>query len=785
MKGKIIMDTTISDATLITTKEAAQILGVAPRTIASWRERKLFGVPFFTADAMKNGAWFYERERVEQLKAVYHKGILGNMYKLARKFKDVEVCPFDICGTRSYLKHLEKIPPKYLFSDEVAQVLEVTEKTLSIWRDNGTFVEDVQYHDGTFGYLAERVYAKKAAGDNHDETADNTPPDAAQDTQSKDSLIAEMEEAIEEFAKLAISQSATLTLKPKIRFYRQTLTKLVARLKADSMPFPVLSTDPSVKLADILKEAGLPNANITEKFDEFNGEDVYTTWIVKDIDEVKKFFRCALKYLESEISPSGLSLKQRKALFSGDDTDLDNACRIAFFYKNQLRYVPGLDVWATYDGAKWILGEDGKSSSVYPYVRKLADKMKDAAKDDKERKFAKKFASMKKISPAISFMKGIEEIFIKQQDLDTHKNLLNCKNGVVDLETKKLYPHDPDLLLTQQVHAEYKPAHHNDVVDNFFKTILPDEETRLAFLRFLGYGLTGEINEEKALFIFGGGGNGKGTLTQSLLRLIGNYAMPFPIKAILQRYQTKDCNAATPVFSQLEYKRLAIAEEIPKGERLDIAQFKLLTGGDQLPVRKLHHELSVITDPTHKMIFSGNHLPELDDARDFGLIRRLLVIRFTQTFNADNCDVNLKHKLLQPDALSGLLSLLVDNAAQWYQDGLLSSSAMVQTKNDYLRQEDFVAEFIDENCVVTANGVIPLKDFLNRLRDNSIMAKRMTDRALRDTVSRTLAAMQGVEKKKLHGGIYKIVGLGWLADNTDGFGDDFAGDPIPDSAVPF
>ena len=81
---------------LISTADAAQILGVAPRTVASWRERKLFGVPFFPADEKKNGAWFYYRERVLQLKEVYHKGILQNMYKLARKFEGVKVCPFDI-----------------------------------------------------------------------------------------------------------------------------------------------------------------------------------------------------------------------------------------------------------------------------------------------------------------------------------------------------------------------------------------------------------------------------------------------------------------------------------------------------------------------------------------------------------------------------------------------------------------------------------------------------------------------------------------------------------------
>ena len=509
-------------------------------------------------------------------------------------------------------------------------------------------------------------------------------------------------------------------------------------------------------------------AEINAKWNSFNAEK--GEWSI-----------ATLIFFAKKFGYSGTAL----LFFNGDDTDLDNARRIAYVFRDKLRYMTDTDSWATFDGAKWIVGEDSKISSIYPFISELADTMKTTAKSEKERKLAKTFASMKKINPAIAFMKGVKEIFITRKDLDQHKNLLNCLNGVVDLESKKFYPHSPDLLLTQQINAAYKPNLRSDIVDNFFNTILPDADTRAAFLRFLGYGLTGEINEEKALFIFGDGGNGKGTLTQTLLRLIGTYATPFPIKAILQRYQTKDCNAATPAFSQLECKRLAIAEEIPKGERLDIAQFKSLTGGDQLPVRRLHHELSIIEDPTHKMIFSGNHLPELDDARDFGLIRRLLVINFTQTFDASNCDVYLKQKLLMPDALSSLLSLLIDNAAQWYKNGLLNSDAMIQTKNEYLKREDFVAEFIDENCVQVATGVIPLKDFLNRLRDSSATARHMTDRALRDTVSRTLAAMQNVEKKRRNQGTI-IFGLGWIVDDTDPFANDFTGgESIPDSATPF
>ena len=67
---------------LLSTKEAAKLINVSPNTLTQWRVRKLFGVPFFTADEMHGDTWYYYRERVEQLKSVYKKGILRNFRKI-------------------------------------------------------------------------------------------------------------------------------------------------------------------------------------------------------------------------------------------------------------------------------------------------------------------------------------------------------------------------------------------------------------------------------------------------------------------------------------------------------------------------------------------------------------------------------------------------------------------------------------------------------------------------------------------------------------------------------
>ena len=68
--------------------------------------------------------------------------------------------------------------------------------------------------------------------------------------------------------------------------------------------------------------------------------------------------------------------------------------------------------------------------------------------------------------------------------------------GVVDLENGKLLQHDSSLLMTQYTNAIYVPNYHNVFLEQTVKKILPDEETRESFMRFLGYTITASICED-------------------------------------------------------------------------------------------------------------------------------------------------------------------------------------------------------------------------------------------------------------------------------------------------
>ena len=468
-----------------------------------------------------------------------------------------------------------------------------------------------------------------------------------------------------------------------------------------------------------------------------------------------------LNAVEAELNKkdaAGLTDEDWDFIFSGDHSDLVFANRLEKFCGSNVRWLTDDERWLIFDGKIWKHGSE-KNSCISSFARKLAEAMIQNAETKNERDLADKLKSAKKISSAITLLKSCDSILITADDLNRHNELFCVQNGVINLQTGELYPLDPKYLITQQSPAIYRPGYRNSTVDNFLTSILPDEETRAALIRFLGYSATGEVIEEKALFLYGPGGNGKGTLTRTLLILFGDYGTVLRPSAVLYTGRPQDAGAATTELNPLEFCRLAIIEELPQGGRLDVAKYKNLTGSDFIPIRRLHQE-QIYIEPHFSPILSGNYRPELSDTRDPGLLRRLLNIDFVQSFIGKARDPYLKKKLAEADAQSGLLSLIVDAAQVWYSDGLLESSAMKQATHDFLHENDFIGEFIAEHCERGLNLSIPRKAFLERLKKEypaeCLRQFNNRDRALVDTIKR----IDGISYD-IQGGSYKFKGIGW------------------------
>lgn len=538
----------------------------------------------------------------------------------------------------------------------------------------------------------------------------------------------------------------------------------IKRILKDFVHSKNLSRDDWCNVGMILKRYGftLEDFQAWSKDDpRYSVETCITQWkSFKTAEELKgKGYTVAtLIQLAKQFSYQPLKKIQARADFNGYDfmqdtvEDLDNARRLEKFCGKHIRWLTDDELWLTFDNGIWSRRSE-KSSCLYPFAIQFADQMMnfakilgaeadDAAKvvvttnndgsiqrideqakkkaelakarKDKAFSIAYYFKKRKNYSAAIDLLKGCDSILITADDLNRHKNLFCVKNGVIDLQTGKLYPLDPKYLITNQADVFFDPKADTAFVEKFFREVIPDESTLLGVLRYLGYCLTGEKIYHICQFWRGRGANGKTTILDMLIQLLGSYAIKLPTNALLESMRPLDANAASPALAMLDGDiRLAILDEIPRNCRLDATTFKTITGDQFITARPLYGNPRKI-ELRAKLILNGNHLPNFD-VDDGGLQRRINNVEYTQIFSADRADVTLPAKLTTPENRSALLKILVGHSQDFYLNGLIESDDMKAAKAEYFNENDFVSNFVDEYCIIGEGGDIKRKDFEARL----------------------------------------------------------------------
>lgn len=105
-----------------------------------------------------------------------------------------------------------------------------------------------------------------------------------------------------------------------------------------------------------------------------------------------------------------------------------------------------------------------------------------------------------------------------------NKFLFNVSNGIVDLQTGQLQPHDREKRLTKMANVEFVEGAKCPTWLAFLDQIfLGDKDLAEYMQRLIGYSLTGDISEQIMMFLVGGGSNGKSTFINTIKDLVGEY----------------------------------------------------------------------------------------------------------------------------------------------------------------------------------------------------------------------------------------------------------------------
>ena len=465
-------------------------------------------------------------------------------------------------------------------------------------------------------------------------------------------------------------------------------------------------------------------------FDDVTKTDANDILVTDGVDNLRGRLESIVDSARAELDACLSELERRKqqrlddetlnSLFQGKSSDLDFARRIETFRGSEIRWLTDDKSWLLYQrnehGGLWRDGGE-QNSCLLPFVREMSDIMTEYAEDENERELADKMKSTRKALSSITMLKGLDSILITADDLNREPFLLNCLNGVIDLQTGELIPAAPELLLTQQCNAAFDPNCDTSAIEDFFAQIMPEEMTRTGLQRWLGYCLTAETAAEKfAVWIGRTGANGKGTLSNTLLKLFGAYGAGLSPRALLKGNRGADADRATTSINALENARFAISEEMDMSGTLDASLVKNLTGGDGIDLRKNYGEFRKVIS-TAKINISGNFMPKIENVRDGGILRRLINFPFNVTFTKP--DETLKRRLSLPENLSALLLLLVREAKAWYRrddGGLIISKEMTQSRDELLSDSDFITDYLNEYYVFGEGLKIRAQELIDDLR---------------------------------------------------------------------
>lgn len=411
-----------------------------------------------------------------------------------------------------------------------------------------------------------------------------------------------------------------------------------------------------------------------------------------------------------------------------DLTDLGNARRLVRLYGQNLRYVEAWG-WLVWDGKRWQKDETGavmrlaKRTALTFYqdatrqlehaaaATKAAEDASAAGDEGAEKtaldrakaaqKGAKALTDHAKRCQARSQLENMVKLAQSEpgipavpDDFDRDPWLLNVANGLLDLRTGRLNPHERGALATKLAPVAYDPAAPCPRWLAFLDRIFAGDQDLAGFVqRLTGYSLTGSTRDHVLPFCHGRGANGKSTMTGAIMAMLGDYAQK--ARRSLVTLGRNDDGGPTPDKARLKGARFVVVNETEEGRRLAESDVKDLTGSDRITAAYKYKDPFEF-DPTHKLWLYGNGKPQITGT-DEGIWRRVKYIPFEVVIPEAERDPHLSEKLTAE--LPGIFAWAVAGCLDWQRGGLREPDKVRAATAAYREEQDVLAAFLADCCI--------------------------------------------------------------------------------------
>lgn len=290
--------------------------------------------------------------------------------------------------------------------------------------------------------------------------------------------------------------------------------------------------------------------------------------------------------------------------------------------------------------------------------------------------------------------------------LNGNQNIINFQNGLYNIQSNELKPHDNKYISSIQLNAKYNPHFINNgywdkFIDNLVMSV---QELKDIIQEFFGLVLSNCDASviKKALVLYGPGDTGKSKVISILVNILGEeFSKSIPIQKLGERFELANIYKMRLIFNgDLPFE--------PLNEKA-LNVFKQLTGRDPVSTEKKGFDsFDVLYHGA--LAYSANNLPTIHGDLGKHVFDRFLIIP---------CNINSIPIEKQDPLLLQKLLLDKDYIINWSLDGLrrliknnfkFTYCKLCETvKEEYALKSDTILRFITENYDITENVMDKIK----------------------------------------------------------------------------
>lgn len=455
--------------------------------------------------------------------------------------------------------------------------------------------------------------------------------------------------------------------------------------------------------------------------------------------------------------------ERRDRLQQMSRTDSGNAEHLAQAFTGSFIHVPGLG-WHAWDGSRYLMDEQGRTIEM---AKSVFSRLASESQHEVAEKHFRKSLNRGPLNAAISLTESLPTISVTALGLDADPLALATPGGIVDLTSGTLRDADPTkdyVTKSTTVTPDWTGA--RTKFDEFLGWAMDGDEAMVGYLqRLFGATLIGEVRWHIFPIFLGAGANGKTTLLEVFLQLLGDYGAQMPRKFLVA---TRGDNHPTDI-ARLRGVRLAVASEVPPNASFEEDLVKQIAGEQKLTGRFMGKDFVTFKNQS-TLFLAANHLPRVEVGGS-GFWRRVRKIDFNAIMPIPKQNPNLVNELVAEEG-PAILAWAIDGAKQIIASGALNEPDRVTNATlAYEQEEDELYRFLVETVDVTVDQRMGVpRDVLYMEYKNWMYARSMQPltitKFLRDMTTRHPLSVKG-DKGVYAGIVLKPKEFRWMETLKD------------------